>query len=162
MMLQVVLCAYSQGIVSSCRIECVCNAHVTFIARWGDSAPHFTMIARFVSTLNDDIAHAFAAVVAVCDHEGLITREMCAIDGVTLPSPASTPRSGTLANFEHQAATLEAVTTAMLARHRERMRGRSSPTWPRTRRNASRGWSGTARRCATGSPCASTPKFLQR
>lgn len=92
---------------------------MTFIALCGDSAPHFTTIAQFVSALKDDIAHVFAAVLAICDGQGLIGREMFAIDGVKLPSNASKHRSGTRADFEHQAAKLEAAATAMVERHRQ-------------------------------------------
>jgi len=118
LLLKVVLFAYSQGIVSSRGIERACQDHVTFIALCGDTAPHFTTIAQFVSTLGDDIAKVFAGVLAVCDGQGLIGREMFAIDGVKLPSNASKHRSGTRAEFEKQAAKLEAAATTMLARHR--------------------------------------------
>ena len=119
MLLKVVLFAYSQGIVSSRGIERACREHVTFIALCGDTGPHFTTIAQFVSTLGDDIARVFAAVVAICDAEGLIGREMFAIDGVKLPSNASKHRSGTRADFARQATKLEAATTLMVQRHRD-------------------------------------------
>ena len=118
LLLKVVLFAYSRGIVSSRGIERACQDHVTFIALCGDTAPHFTTIARFVSTLGDDIARVFAAVVAICDAQGLIGRDMFAIDGVKLPSNASKHRSGTRADFERQATKLEAAAQTMLARHR--------------------------------------------
>jgi len=118
MLLQVVLCAYARGVVSSRAIERLCREHVTFIALCGDTAPHFTTIAHFVSTLAAPIAHVFAAVVAICDRQGLIGREMFAIDGVKLPSNAAKHRSGTRADFERQAARLEAAAAAMVARHR--------------------------------------------
>ncbi len=118
LLLQVVLFAYSQGIVSSRGIERACQEHVTFIALCGDTAPHFTTIAHFVSTLGDDIARVFAAVVAICDAEGLIGREMFAIDGVKLPSNASKRRSGTRADMERQAEKYEATAREILARHR--------------------------------------------
>lgn len=104
LLLRVVLFAYSQGIVSSRQIARACQGHNTFIALCGDQAPHFTTIAKFVSTLGDDIARGFAAVLAVCDAQGLTGREMFAIDGVKLPSNASKHRSGTRADFERQAA----------------------------------------------------------
>lgn len=119
MLLQVVLFAYSQGIVSSRAIAGACEDHVTFIALSGDTRPHFTTIADFVSTLGADIARVFAAVLAICDREGLIGREMFAIDGVKLPSHASKHRSGTRADFERQATKMEAAALTMLARHRE-------------------------------------------
>jgi transposase len=128
LLLKVVLFAYSQGIVSSRGIERACQEHVTFIALCGDTAPHFTTIAHFVSTLGDDIARVFAAVVAICDAEGLIGREMFAIDGVKLPSNASKRRSGTRADFERQAGKYEATAHEMLARHRATDALPSEPT----------------------------------
>jgi transposase len=119
MLLKVVLFAYSQGIVSSRGIERACREHITFIALSGDSAPHFTSIAAFVSGLGDDIAPLFAQVLYLCDRQGLIGREMFAIDGVKLPSNASKAKSGTRADFERQAGKLEAAAQAMLARHRD-------------------------------------------
>jgi len=119
MLLKVVLFAYSMGIVSSRNIEHACRDHVTFIALSGDSQPHFTTIAGFVSTLGDDIARVFSEVLLICDKQGLIGREMFAIDGVKLPSNASKAKSGTRADFERQAAKLEAAARAMLERHRE-------------------------------------------
>ncbi len=118
MLLTVVLCAYAHGGVSSRGVERLCREHVTFIALSGDTAPHFTTLAQFVSTLGPDIAHVFAAVLAICDAQGLIGREMFAIDGVKRPSNASKHRSGTRADFERQATKLEAAAAAMLARHR--------------------------------------------
>jgi transposase len=118
MLLRIVLFAYARGIVSSRAIARVCEDHVTFIALSGDSLPHFTTIAHFVSTLRDQIAPIFAAVRAVCDRQGLIGREVFAIDGVKLPSNASKYRSGTRADFERQAQKMERAAEAMLARHR--------------------------------------------
>ena len=72
-----------------------------------------------MSTLGDDIAHVFGAVLAICLREGLIGREMFAIDGVKLPSNAAKKRSGTRAEFARQADKLEKAAKTMLARHRE-------------------------------------------
>jgi len=119
MLLKVVLFAYSMGIVSSRAIERACRDHVTFIALSGDTGPHFTTIAGFVSTLGDDIARVFSEVLFICDKQGLIGREMFAIDGVKLPSNASKARSGTRADFKRQADKLEKAAKTMLARHRE-------------------------------------------
>jgi transposase len=119
MLLKVVLFAYSQSIVSSRDIEAVCRHHVTFIALSGDTQPHFTTIAGFVSRLADDIARLFTQILYLCDRQGLIGREMFAIDGVKLPSNASKQKSGTRADFEHQATKLETAARVMLERHRE-------------------------------------------
>ena len=119
MLLKVILYAYSMGIVSSRNIERACREHITFIALSGDSQPHFTTIAGFVSTLGDDIASIFTQILFICDKQGLIGREMFAIDGVKLPSNASKAKSGTRADFERQADKLEAAAKTMLERHRE-------------------------------------------
>jgi len=118
MLLKVILFAYSQSIISSRDIEAVCRHHVTFIALSGDTQPHFTTIAGFVSRLADDIARVFTQVLYLCDRQGLIGREMFAIDGVKLPSNASKQKSGTRADFEHQAGKFETAARVMLERHR--------------------------------------------
>src|SRR3972149_1148301 len=119
MLLKVILFAYSQGIVSSRGIEQACREHVTFIALCGDTAPHFTTLAGFISTLGEEVARIFGQVLFICDRQGLIGREMFAIDGVKLPSNASKAKSGTRAEFRERATKLEAAAQAMLARHRE-------------------------------------------
>ena len=88
------------------------------MALCGMTAPHLTTIAHFVSTLRDDSAQVFAALLAVCDGQGSIGREMFAIDGVKLPSNASKHRSGTREEFTQRAAKMEAAATTMLERHR--------------------------------------------
>jgi len=118
LLLKVVLFAYSRGIVSSREIERACREQITFIALSGDSAPHFTTLAAFVSGLGDQIAAIFSQVLYLCDRQGLIGREMFAIDGVKLPSNASKTQSGTRADFIKQAAKLEQAAQQMLARHR--------------------------------------------
>ena len=127
MLLKVILCAYAQGVVSSRGIERLCREHVTFIALSGDSAPHFTTLAAFVSSLDSEVAQLFAQVLYLCDRQGLIGREMFAIDGVKLPSNASKAKSGTRADFAHQADKLEAAARKMLERHRENDTQSSEP-----------------------------------
>jgi transposase len=119
LLLKVILFGYAQGIVSSRAIERACREQVTFIALCGDQAPHFTTIAHFISTLGDDISRIFSQVLFICDRQGLIGREMFAIDGVKLPSNASKSKSGTRADFERQAQKLEAAVHSMLVRHRD-------------------------------------------
>ena len=117
MLLKVILFAYSKGVVGSRPIAQLCRTHVTFIALSGDTQPHFTTLARFVSQLGDDIATVFAAVLAVCQQQGLVGGELFAIDGVKLPSQASKHNSGTRADFERQASRLETHARRLLAHH---------------------------------------------
>ena len=131
MLLRAVLLAYSQGMVSSRAIERACRENVVFIAMTGDAKPHFTTIADFVSRSRDPIAGIFGQVLAILDGEGLIGREMFAIDGVKLPSNASKHRSGTRAELLARAGKLERVAAAMLTRHRN---NDTQPEEPESRR----------------------------
>ncbi len=81
------------------------------------SARH-EVVGRALHTLREDIAHVVAAVLAVGDQQGLISREMLVIDRVKLPINASKQRSGTRAECERQAAKREAAAAAMVERHR--------------------------------------------
>ena len=119
MLLKIILFAYSQGIISSRNIESACREHIIFIALSGDTSPHFTTIANFIGTLGDEIAQIFAQVLYICDQQGLIGREMFAIDGVKLPGNASKAKSGTRTEFIARAAKLEAEAKKMVARHRD-------------------------------------------
>jgi transposase len=116
-MLKIVLLAYSQGLISSRAIERACAVNVQFIAISGDSQPSHTHIAKFVANLGAQIKPFFAQVLMTCDAQGLIGREMFAIDGVKLPSNASKERSGTHEELRHRADRLEKAADKIMALH---------------------------------------------
>ena len=116
-LLKIVLLGYSRGLVSSRAIAAACRDNVLFMAVSGDSTPHFTTIAAFVSELGDEVAAIFARVLVICDRQGLIGRELFAIDGVKLPSNASKARSGTRADFAREADKMEAAVKEIMAGH---------------------------------------------
>jgi transposase len=117
-MLKIVLLAYSRGIISSRSIERLCRENVLFMAISGDSAPQFTTVAKFVRELTEEVSAIFTQVLLVCDRQGLIGRQMFAIDGVKLPSNADKRRSGTHAELAHEAGRMEAAVAKMLKAHR--------------------------------------------
>ena len=131
-LLKAVLLAYSQGLVSSRVIERACRDNVLFIAVTGDAKPHFTTIADFVSGSRDAIASVFAQVLAILGNEGLIGREMFAIDGVKLPSNASKHRSGTRADFLAKAEKLERAARTMLDQHQRNDAGNDESSAEKT------------------------------
>ena len=116
-MLKIVLLAYSQGLISSRTIEQACLRNVQFIAISGDSQPSHTHIAKFVCSLSDQIKPLFSQVLMTCDAQGLIGREMFAIDGVKLPSNASKERSGTHEELRHRAKRLDHAADKILELH---------------------------------------------
>ncbi len=119
-LLKIVLLAYSRGIVSSRAIERLCRENVLFMALSGDSAPQFTTIAKFVRELGDEVSAIFSQVLLICERQGLIGRQMFAIDGVKLPSNADKRRSGTHAELAHEAQRMEGAVAKMLQAHRAR------------------------------------------
>jgi len=116
-LLKIVLLGYSRGLVSSRAIAAACRDNVLFMAVSGDSTPHFTTIAGFVAELGDEAARIFARVLMICDRQGLIGRELFAIDGVKLPANASKARSGTRADFLREADKMETAVKRIMASH---------------------------------------------
>ena len=112
-LLKIILLAYSRGIISSRKIDAVCRENMLFIAVSGDSQPHFTTLAAFIANAGELIAKLFAQVLLICDRQGLIGKEMFAIDGVKLPSNASKEKSGTRADFLRQAESMEKAAEKM-------------------------------------------------
>ena len=117
-LLKIVLLAYSRGIVSSRAMQRVCLQNVLFMAVSGDTQPDHSTLAAFVSGMGDAVAQLFARVLVVCDRQGLIGRELFAIDGVKLPSNAAKAKSGTREEFAKEAAKMEAAVTQMIERQR--------------------------------------------
>lgn len=117
-LIKIILLAYSRGFIGSRKIEAACRENVLFMAISGDSQPHFTTLADFVSGMGDLAAKLFAQVLVICDRQGLIGREMFAIDGVKLPSNASKARSGTRADYQRQAEKMEKAAQKMIEHHR--------------------------------------------
>ena len=64
--------------------------------------PHFTTIAKFVSSYSEEIEDVFDQVLLVCHEEGLLGNELFAIDGCKMPSNASKEWSGTLKELEEK------------------------------------------------------------
>ncbi|OCC16387.1 Mobile element protein [Dissulfuribacter thermophilus] len=84
-----------------------------------DTRPHFTTIANFISSLDQEVVQLFRDILLVCDEMGLVGKEMFALDGCKLPSNASKEWSGTRADFEKKCKKLEHAIQAMIDNHRE-------------------------------------------
>jgi transposase len=119
LLLKIVLLAYSQGLGSSRTIESACQQNVLFRAVCGGATPHFTTFATFVSTGGEALCHLFTQVLMVCERQGLIGRQLFAIDGVKLPSNAAKARSGTRKEFQREATKMDRAVRRMVARHRQ-------------------------------------------
>jgi transposase len=118
-LLKIILFAYSRGIISSRKIEQCCHENIIFMALSADTRPHFTTIADFVSSMEDEIIELFLDVLLICDEMGLIGKELFAIDGCKLPSNASKEWSGTKAEFSKKKKKMERAIRRILKKHRE-------------------------------------------
>ena len=118
-LLKIILLAYSRGMISSRKIEAACRENMLFMAISGDSQPHFTTLAAFIANAGDLIAKLFSQVLLICDRQGLIGKEMFAIDGVKLPSNASKEKSGTRADFLRQAERMEKAAAKIIDKHQQ-------------------------------------------
>ncbi len=116
-MLKVILFSYSRGLISSRRIAEACATNITLMSLSGDVQPHFTSIASFVSKMSEQIAPLFTQVLMICDEEGLIGRNMFAIDGCKIKSNASKEWSGTFEELARKQEKLEKASQRILARH---------------------------------------------
>ncbi|OCC14243.1 Mobile element protein [Dissulfuribacter thermophilus] len=54
-LLKIILYAYSKGIVFSRKIAQCCRENVIFMALPADTRPHFTTIASFIPSLNQEV-----------------------------------------------------------------------------------------------------------
>ena len=106
-LLKIILYSYSRGITSSRKIAQCCEENIIFMALSADTRPHFTTIADFISSTDQEIMKLFLQVLLTCDEMGLIGGTMFAIDGCKLPSNASKEWSGTKADFEKKKTKLE-------------------------------------------------------
>jgi transposase len=96
-LLKILFYCYSNGTISSRKIQRMCEEHIILKALSGDVVPHFTTIASFVSSNGEAIKKVFSQVLLHCSELGLIQGDIFAIDGCKLPSNAASdfsPQSG--------------------------------------------------------------------
>nr|WP_245008152.1 transposase [Pseudoalteromonas piscicida] len=82
----------------------------------GDIQPHYTLIAGFVAKMHEQIEPLFTQVLMIYE-EGLIGRNMFAIDGCKLKSNASKEWSGTFDELGRKKAKLERASKRIIERH---------------------------------------------
>lgn len=116
-MLKIILFGYSRGFISSRRIANACETNITFMSLSGDVQPHYTSIASFVTRMKDQIEPLFTQVLMICDREGLIGRNMFAIDGCKIKSNASKEYSGTFEELARKEAKLRRASQRIIERH---------------------------------------------
>lgn len=127
-LLKIILYSYALGIISSRRIAALCETNITFMALSADTRPHFTTIANFISTLEEEVSSLFLSILLICSEEGLIGKHMFAIDGCKLSSNASKEWSGTRADFMKKRDKIEKSITFIINKHKEQDKGNGYDT----------------------------------
>ena len=94
-LLKIILFAYSKGITSSREIQWCCETNILFKALSCDTVPHYTTLASFVSGRGEEIEALFEQVLLICEQQGLLGKELFAIDGCKMSSNAAKEWSGT-------------------------------------------------------------------
>lgn len=118
-LLKIILYAYSKGITSSRKIAKCCEENIVFMALSADTRPHFTTIADFISSADQEIIRLFLEVLLTCDEMNLIGKEMFAVDGCKMPSNASKEWSGTIEELTKKKEKMEQTVRDIMKRHRE-------------------------------------------
>jgi transposase len=116
-LLKIILYAYSRGIFSSRRIMELCETNIIAKALSGDSVPHFTVIADFITSMKEQISGIFLNILMVCQDMELIGGKMFAIDGCKLPSNASKESSGTFGDLKRRKEKMQRTVKLLIGKH---------------------------------------------
>lgn len=122
LLLKAILFAYSQGILSSRKIEQACKTNVRFMALLCGEGPDHSTIADFVGKLEGRIPAIFADVLMVCHDEGLLEGTRFAVDGLKLPADASREWSGTFQELKRKRDKFVKQAKSLMREHKKRDR----------------------------------------
>lgn len=114
-LVKIILYGYSQGIVSSRKLERACKEHVIFMALSCLAMPDHSTIALFVSSMKEEIEPLFVNILLTCEEMNLLGHTEFALDGLKLPSNASKEWSGTYPDLAKKREKLRAKIAYLLS-----------------------------------------------
>ena len=118
-LLKIILFAYSKGIISSRKIEQLCQENIVCMALSADTHPHYTTIADFICSMDKECVELFTRILSICYTENLIGKTMFAIDGCKLSSNCSKEWSGTKAELLSKVEKIKKAVSYLVSKHRE-------------------------------------------
>lgn len=124
-LLKIILFAYSKGITSSREIQWCCETNILFKALSCDSVPHFSTIAAFVSEHAKEIEELFEQILLICSQQGLLGKELFAIDGCKMSSDAAKEWSGTFRELEEKRDKIKRQINYRIDEHRRQDKNES-------------------------------------
>lgn len=122
LLLKAILFAYSQGILSSRKIERACKHNIRFMALLCGEGPDHSTIAEFIKKLGNHIEQVFVDVLTVCHEEGLLEGTHFAVDGLKLPTDAAKEWSGTFDTLKRKRDKFRKKAAALMKEHKRRDR----------------------------------------
>ena len=122
LLLKAILFAYSQGILSSRKIENACRHNIRFMALLCGEGPDHSTIAEFIKKLGKHIERVFVDVLSVCHEEGLLEGTHFAVDGLKLPTNAAKEWSGTFDTLRKKRDKFRRKAAALMKEHKRRDR----------------------------------------
>lgn len=122
LLLKAILFAYSQGILSSRKIERACKYNIRFMALLCGEGPDHSTIAEFIKKLGKHIERVFVDVLTVCHEEGLLEGTHFAVDGLKLPTDAAKEWSGTFDSLKKKRDKFRKKAAALMKEHKRRDR----------------------------------------
>lgn len=122
LLLKAILFAYSQGILSSRKIERACKYNVRFMALLCGEGPDHSTIAEFIKKLGNHIERVFVDVLTVCHEEGLLDGTHFAVDGLKLPTDAAKEWSGTFDTLKRKRDKFRNKAATLMKEHKRRDR----------------------------------------
>jgi transposase/ribosomal protein L27 len=117
-MLKLILFSYANGINSSRRIQNFAQTNLVAMALAENQAPDFTVIADFISGMDQEIGSVFSKILMIADEMKLLGNTVFALDGCKLPSNASKEKSGTFSDLEKKRQKLQEKINSLLDTHK--------------------------------------------
>ena len=117
-LLKAILFAYSKGIISSRKIAQFCEQNIVCMALTADTRPHFTTIADFISSMDDECIYLFTKILSVCYSENLIGKNMFAIDGCKISSNCAKEWSGTKEELRNKSEKIRRSISYLVSKHK--------------------------------------------
>lgn len=102
MLLKLLLHGYTQGLMSSRKLQTACSVRVDFMYLAAGQRPDFRTISDFRKRHLDAIDHLFDEVLRVCTQAGLVKLNHVAVDGTKMKANASMKRAMSYGRISRQ------------------------------------------------------------
>jgi transposase len=118
-LLKLILFAYANGINSSRRIQKFAEQNIVAMALAENQAPDFTVIADFISGMENEIETVFLNILLISNEMDLLGNTVFALDGCKLPSNAAKDKSGTFSDLKKKQEKYKKKISLIIKAHKQ-------------------------------------------